>query len=166
MTGHDMRTTPWVIYYEDGHEYRIRAEYGWQVIGQQEPYWSVTGAIERRKGTKGWEDDSGGMIHKEVTQYFPWLVPTLKWHLSSKVSGPMHYVDNARYWLEKIHGVSKWPARSYDPNPFKSTVVFGALPEDKDLPALENLAAWCAARLPFLIKAMHQDIGPVMKEKI
>ena len=158
-----MKTTEWKEFTEDGHRYRIRAEYGWHQTGQQEPYWSVTAEQERHERGK-WREDSGGTMHDAIRGHFPFLAPTLKWHLSFQKSGPLHYEANARYWLEKHYGVSKWAAQPYDPDPlgaFKSTVVFGALPEDQGVPSLEQLTAWCAARLPRLLEAMHQDTGAV-----
>ena len=159
-----MRQTPWIEYREHGHTYRIRAEYGWHQIGTQEPYWSATGTIERLTG-RGWRDDAGGMIHEEIAAHFPALAPTLKWHGSFVRSGPMHYVANARYWLEQHYGVSRWSRRSYDPDPleaFKRVVVFGAVASDQAIPTLDALDAWCAERLPALIAAMTAETNAVL----
>lgn len=159
-----MITTPWKEYREHGHRYRIRVEYGWHVIGTQDPYWSITGTIERMSGT-GWRDDAAGCLHDDIAEHFPHLAPTIRWHLSFQSSGPLHYVANARYWLEQHYGVSRWERRSYDPNPleaFKRTVVFGAVESDLEVPTLENLDAWCADRLPALLDAMRHDIGSVL----
>lgn len=158
-----MKTTPWVEYREDGRTYRIRAEYGWHRIGTQEPYWSVTGTIQRRNG-HGWAEDAGGMLHEEIAQHFPFLAPSLKWHLSGQRSGPMHYVANARYWLEQINGIFRFERKTYDPDPvaaFKSTVVFGAVAGDA-IPALEDLDTWCAARLPALLATMTAETEEVL----
>lgn len=159
-----MKTTPWKEYTEDGTRYRIQAQYGWQQIGEQEPYWSVTGTIERRTGL-GWREDSGGMLHAEVAKHFPFLAPTLKWHLSSQQSGPMHYVANARYWLEQVNGIFHWERHSYDPDPleaFMNQVVFGEVETDSRLPSLDDLDAWCAARLPALLAKMTADTEEVL----
>ena len=160
-----MKTTAWKEYSEQGHQYRIRARYGWCVIGKQEPYWSVTAEIEAEHGGN-WREDSGGCLHAEVTKHFSFLAPTIKWHLSGKNSGPMHYEANARYWLEMVNGVSRWSAPpNVDPlEAFKHTVVFGALPSDGSVPTLAALTTWCTERLPRLIAAMHNDIDPIVKE--
>lgn len=159
-----MPKTAWKEYTDDGRRYRIRATYDWHTIGTQEPYWSVTAEIERWGGR--WREDSGGCLHEDVVKHFPRLGPSIKWHLSFTKSGPMHYEANARFWLEKHYGVSKWDARDYDPVPldaFKRQVVFGAVEGDV-MPTLDGLAAWCAARQPHLIAAMHADIDPLTTE--
>jgi hypothetical protein len=160
-----MKRTPWKEYREDGRTYRIRAEYGWHRIGTQEPYWSVTGTIERRTG-RGWADDAGGCLHEEIAQHFPRLAPTIKWHLAFQTAGPLHYVANARHWLEQVNGIFRFERRSYDPDPvaaFKSTVVFGAIPGD-EIPTLDGLEAWCAGRLPALVATMTAETNAVLLE--
>jgi hypothetical protein len=161
-------TTPWKEYREDGRRQRIQAQYGWNQgwnqTGEEEPYWSVTGTIERFTGY-GWREDSGGMLHGEIAQHFPFLKPGLKWHLSSQQSGPIHYVANARYWLEQVNGIFKFERHSYDPDPlaaFKSTVVFGAVESDAEIPTLDTLDAWCAARLPALLAKMKEETDAVL----
>ena len=158
-----MHRTPWREYRENGHTYRIRAEYGWQALGAQEPYWSITGTIEQKAGTR-WRDDAGG-CHAEIAQHFPALAPTIKWQLVFQESGPLHYVENARYWLEQAHGIFRWPRNSYDPDPvmaFKRTVVFGAVDTDTELPQLEDLEAWAAARLPALQARLKVETDAVL----
>ncbi len=171
--GSTMITTPWREFTEVGSKYRIRATYGWRKIGEQEPYWSVTGETEvARDGY--WREDSCGCIHDKVTKYFTNLLPAIKWHLCNLTSGPMHYVANSVYWYEKHLGMSKYPDKDDHKNAlrhFKSTVVFGT---DEELPVPQyslvesngtirttlsavSIESWCVARLPALLEAMKQE---------
>lgn len=170
-----MITTPWRTYTEHGSKYRIRATYGWHKIGSQEPYWSVTGETEVvRHGA--WKEESCGCIHDSIAKHFQELVPAIKWHLCNLTSGPMHYVANAVYWLEKDAGISQYPD-SDDPGKayknFENHVVIGSFPGDRHpitrfAKKLENVGAerfrlrdvvepWCAMRLPALLAAMKQE---------
>lgn len=161
-----MRKTGWHEF--NGGTERIRAEYGWHTIGNQEPYWSVTVEVQEKPRFR-WVESSGGTQHDLVRQHIPWLAPTLKYHLCSEKSGPLHYVSNALYWL--AHGIGLYKRKSYDPDPtaaFKSTIVFGAVEGDR-LPELAgqlNLARevelWLLARLPGLIENMHREIDEVL----
>lgn len=171
-----MITTPWRMFTEGGHKYRIRATYGWRKIGNQDAYWSVTGDIERQAKNNRWCEDSCGCLHGEVAKHFPKLAPSIKWHLCNLTSGPMHYVANAVYWLEKDAGISQYPDKD-DPGKayknFESHAVIGAFPGDSHpitrfARDLENVGAerarlhsvvesWCLARLPALLAAMKQE---------
>jgi hypothetical protein len=133
-------TTDWREY-DDG---RIRAEYGFDNPQPGDPagYFAATATGQRRSRRHGWTTDCGGMMHDAVREHFPELAPMLKWHLCSKVSGPMHYVANAQYWARMVHGVGEYASRyNRAPDPvdaFKSTVVFGAV-EGDELP----WEGWC-----------------------
>jgi len=61
---------------------------------------AITGDLAHlRRGV--WLEDSFGMLHDEVTRFFPDLAPLLKWHLCS-TDGPMHYVANSIYHARAI----------------------------------------------------------------
>lgn len=141
--------TPWKEYTEDGQRYRIRADYGFVKLGEQEPYFSVTGEIQRAERGR-WRKDSGGMQHEQIARHFPKLKPLLKWHLTFVESGPMHYVANGLYW---------WEEGNLDH--FKSTVVFGAVPGDK-LPSNDasqtEVRNWLLDRFPKLMTAFKRDM--------
>lgn len=114
---------------------RITVQYGFHYIrGNRKPYFSVTADIYELMPRKGWEMTGGGCCHDEVRRHFPELAHLIKWHLVDDDGLPMHAEDNGCYWLEKHHGISKWPAEKYDRTDpleaFKHTVVFGALPSD------------------------------------
>ena len=131
-----MYTTAWREYTSGGRRERIRAKYGideeFARRNNQAPYFSITVDIEERRGTL-WYDAGGGADHRAVARHFPELKPYLKWHLFSVGEGPMHYLANAKYWWEKMVGVSRWPKSAGEPDPmeaFASTIVLGALHED------------------------------------
>lgn len=174
----DMHTTPWRRFVDHGTQFRICATYGWHKIGQQEPYWSVTGEIQALRGNR-WREDSMGSIHDSIAKHFPELASAIKWHLSNLTTGPMHYVENAVYWYEKHLGVSKYPDKDDHEkalNHFRSTVVYGAVEEIAiPLPSLEGyspsnaraairiaISAWCDFRLAALLAAMKQETDAIM----
>lgn len=140
--------TSWKTYTEDGRNYRIRADYGFVKLGEQEPYFSVTGEIQKAERGR-WQEDSFGMLHDDIARHFPELRPLIKWHLTSVKGGPMHYIANALYWWDN------------NLDHFKSTIVFGAVPGDK-LPAPNTDPAevrnWLERRLPKLMRAFKRDM--------
>ena len=178
-----IHVTPWVEYTESAHHYRIRALYGLEVIGTQDPHITVTAEIESRSGSRGrWHEDSAGCLHTEVARRFPYLAPLIPYHLCSiRPDGtiePMHYVANAIYWAEYVAGVSRWTPETYDPDPLnalKNTVLLGAVPGDSlpdfvqaAAPLTENepleqrrrrlavaIATWCAARQSALTESAY-----------
>lgn len=74
-----------------GEPATLRATAKWEALGNQEPYFSITGDITQ-KGK--WQ--AGGCLHEEIAANIPTLAPFIKWHLCS-LSGPMHYPANAVY---------------------------------------------------------------------
>lgn len=160
--------TDWKRFKEGGRHYRIRAKYGMDYDfaerNKQDPHFSVTGEIDELRGGR-WKEDSGGALHDDVARHFPELEPYIKWHLVAWPSGPMHYLGNAKYWWEKMAGISKWPAQPGEPDPaeaFASTVVLGALPDDLMPPthpeAWPEVEAWLKDRLPTLMEAFRADM--------
>lgn len=152
-------------------------------------YFSITGEI-----CKTWRREPlvCGCIHEEIRKNFPELSKFIPWHLTSAEGIPMHYVENAVYWMEKVYGVSRWQARNYDPDPrdaFKATVVFGKVEYD-EMPWLttqndegeclldelnreefRNLVkgvvhTWCEGRLPSLQEAFHRDMNELSQLQV
>lgn len=167
-----MKKTDWIEYEEDGHRYRVHAEYGMQKLGDQEPYFSITGETQRVERGR-WSEDSFGMLHPVLEQHMPKLEPLLKWHGVFQKEGPMHYVANGLWWWDHYVGsrvVDKYqmmnnPGKSSSElglECFKSTVVFGgAGPED--LPpisaSLNEVKDWLLTRLPKLMDAFRRDMA-------
>lgn len=140
---------------------RVRAKFGMHRIGEQEPYFSLTCDTEEKRGNR-WIESGGGAAHELIVKHFPELSHVTRWHLCMFYSGPMHYIENAVYWWQKVVGRSKWEANSYDPNPlqaFKSTIVAGAIPDDDETIAFMTLTkatdnqirSWLMKRRPELI---------------
>ncbi len=160
-----MHKSEWREYTEDGRKYRIRAEFGWQKIeGNAEAYWSVTGEIQSFYAGY-FREDCCGCIHPEISKHFPELAKSIRWHLTSQTLGPMHYYENAKYWLEFVEGKSKWKmdrTQKQCLEYFKNQVIFGAL-EDDTMPTLENLEEWCRIRLARLTQIMLKDTEEALK---
>lgn len=130
-----MQQTDWRFYREGGHRYRIRAkfgiDYGFARHHHQDPYFSITGDIDRQARNNRWVEDSGGRIDEEIYRHFPSLRPFMKWNLVGP-NGPMHYFENSKFWFEMVQGKHK--QTPYEPDPiegFRQSAVLGALPEDK-----------------------------------
>ncbi len=179
-----MHTTDWKEF--AGGKKRIRATYGmdegFAKRNNQAPHITVTGEIETKTRGGGWREDSGGMIHPEISRHFPNLRPLLRWHLVAEPGVPMHYLANGQYWWEFVMGTSKFGEPSTDPvGAFKSTVLYGLLPGDKKLtfgrsPQLDGVAApedirpWLKKRLPTLRRQFgaivrKYDLGGAPKRK-
>jgi hypothetical protein len=154
--------TPWREYREGGMRYRIRAEYGMHKIGDQEPYFAITGETRALHRTR-WVDDSAGAIHDEIAKHIPKLAPFIKWHLVSYKGGPMHYLANAGYWWDIAsgrHQVAESERGRVDPvRAFMNTIVFGAL-ENDEMPPLETpteaVLEWLRWRQPALRSAFKE----------
>ena len=108
---------------------KIKVSYGFRYLqGNTRPYFSITGQTWER-GRYGWKEATSGCIHEEIARYFPELSPLIEWHLVDDNGEPLHYVANALYWLENVHGVSKYPANFDDKNRsreiFEKHILFG-----------------------------------------
>lgn len=57
---------------------------------------SVTGKIDTTASRRRDELETGGMLHEEISKYFPLLAPLVKWHLCSS-DGPLHYLASTVY---------------------------------------------------------------------
>jgi hypothetical protein len=78
----------------DKEQYKMQV--GWTVIGNQEPYFSITGETWEL-GKARIDRNSLGCGALTLGDYIPELAHLDKWHLVSKESGPMHYVANTLY---------------------------------------------------------------------
>jgi hypothetical protein len=164
-----MIVTPWKVFVEESGTYRIRAKYGLDYDfarrHKQPAYFSVTAEIERKDPSRPhhWREDAGGMLHDEVARHFRSLAPYIKWHLVGE-DGPMHYIENAKYWWEMATGTGKWERRPSDPDPesaFRNTVVLGALSGDVMPPKTtpwSEVKLVLEGRLPDLMKAWASDM--------
>ena len=142
-----LRTRTKVWRDEHGTRYRGTVTYGFDLAfarkHNQAPYFTITTDVDRWERGR-WVEDSGGQQHDLVRAMWPELAPYTKWHLVSP-EGPMHYLPNASYWYELVHGRSKWEVdSSQDPvAAFKSTVIYGAVDGDEhfdpSIPPAEHL---------------------------
>ena len=77
----------------------IEAEFILHKIGQQKPYFSLTGRV-----VENGRESFGGAIHKEILEAFPQLEDAAALHLSDMDGKPMHSFENGKYWA----GFTKW----------------------------------------------------------
>jgi hypothetical protein len=77
----------------------IEAEFILHKIGQQKPYFSLTGRV-----VENGRESVGGAIHKEILEAFPQLEDAAALHLSDMDGKPMHSFENGKYWA----GFTKW----------------------------------------------------------
>lgn len=151
-----MKTTDWRMI--DNGERRMRVTFGLQKLkGNQYAYFSITGETERKERGR-WAEDSCGCLHDEVRKNFPELAEFIDWHLVDETGTPMHFAANAIYWLQVANhakAAPELPAKALEN--FKSTVLWGVLPEDAtaEVPALRKVDGWLADRLPKLQAAFH-----------
>jgi len=157
-----MKITNWVEF-EDEHGVtcRIRASYGLQKIGSQEPYVSITSSTQQ-KVDGHWHEDIFGCQHELIAEHIPELEPLIRWHLCGVNSGPMHYVQNAVHFWEKKGELDN----------FERTVVFGAVEGDSLEPLVggsslrkegagdrkARVERWLRKRLPALLEVMKDDL--------
>ena len=78
-------------------------------IGEQAPYFSITGEIWHRKASGGKDlryrgAFAGGCLHEEILKAWPDLSDLVALHLSDIDGAPMHSVENGWYW----NGGTKW----------------------------------------------------------
>ncbi len=143
-------------------------EYGFRYLrGNEKPYFFVSYEEYDRFGRM---ESAGTPSEAMLREAAPQLAGLVRWHLCDIDARPMHYEANARYWSEKVRGVSQWPATAGEPDPieaFKRTVVFGAVASDGTqadaviAASLEEvgLDRWLAARLGDLKNAFQADLA-------
>ena len=104
---------------------------------------------------------AGGCLHDEIKQYCPELGHLIKWHLVG-TDGPIHYLENSRFWAEHVAGISEWKdSRSIEEKLeiFRSTAVW---PEATIQDAIDASTCYGAEtlvkRLPALMVEFKQTI--------
>jgi len=73
-------------------------EYGLNKIGDQKPYFMVTGELYHGR-VKTREPEMCGCIHEEILKAFPSMTDIVALHLSDIDGIPMHAAANGYYWL-------------------------------------------------------------------
>lgn len=166
----------WATFVEEGRTRVCHLEVRWDdCCGNGHNSFAMTGAvyhttdIDVAQRNKNNDRLIGrcGCVHDAIAAAFPQFAHLIKWHLSSS-DGPMHYFANAKFWA----GFSPmWPPaddplqqKFYPANysNLRSTIVFGAIPEDEgeDIEGLNwiFLEAYLTERLPKLIAQMRYEI--------
>jgi len=145
-------------------------------IGDQAPYFSITGYLYDRNrnngdscvmnaaGRRRWLG-SCGCLHDETAEYIPEFAPLIRWHLTS-TDGPMHYMANAIYHAGFCLGMEN----SRNIEHLKSTIVYGAVETDAavDLESLDaaGLQAFLVARFPALMAQFKADVNAFFGEEV
>ena len=133
-------------------DYRLKARFEIEQLGEQEPYFAVTGTTQF----------SGGCLHDEIIKTFPEYAKYIKWHLVS-LDSPMYYIENSMYWA----GFRGWCNGKKDSPPnyehLKSTCIYGAVASDYkyNLEQMNEfqLYSWLCDRAPDLMIAFYKDMG-------
>jgi hypothetical protein len=89
----------------DGGRFRqVVAEYGLDKLGDQTPYFTVTGAAwSARPGRMAAEPDMCGQLHGIIRRVFPSLADVIALHLSDPDGVPLHALANGWYWYGNGH---------------------------------------------------------------
>jgi len=86
------------VFVENNQKHRIKVIAELHSIGDQQPYFSITGEVDRQAKNNRWMPFLSGCIHKEILEHFPELQPLVAVHLSDEEGVPMHAYANAAYW--------------------------------------------------------------------
>lgn len=95
------------VFVENGEKHRIIVEAELISRGEQKPYFSITGVVDRQAKNNRWMNECAGCIHYEILAQFPELQPLIDIHLSDENGVPMHAYENAAYWA----GYTKYQER-------------------------------------------------------
>lgn len=147
---------------EDG--YRLKAEFRIEQLGNQEPYFAVTGDMFQN-GI--W--CSGGCLHDDIEKIFPEYAKYIRWHLVS-LDSPMYYIENSMYWA----GFRGWCDGKKDSPPnyknLKSTCIYDAVESDSryNLEQMNELElySWLCGRAPDLMIAFYKDMRELFPDFI
>ncbi len=79
--------------------YTLTAEAKLYALGEQAPYFSLTGELRNLRKRGDNQVEMAGCMHEELVREWPELAPLAAIHLSDENGVPMHHVANAAYWL-------------------------------------------------------------------
>lgn len=117
----------------------VRAEFGERANGKQDPYFSVTGTVVKRKdSTRDCDIIACGQLHGDIGEAFPELQPLIKWHLCT-AGIPMHYLPNAKHWHDTANGKVEYKT---EPDPREVYIRHCVPLDDEDRMQLEDSLAW------------------------
>ncbi len=173
-----------VLFEENEDQHKLRINYGFHKMGDQEPYFSITAEefilVKRNKKDPGrWVWVSCGCLHDEIRKRAPELAGLIRWHLCFVETGPLHYIANGMFWFER--SLLNNPAPLYAGDTcasgdkalgfFKDHVIYGASKEYDPIDCiLEHRAApvqgdmlalirqWMTERLPSVMVQFHKDM--------
>lgn len=114
----------WTVQYnKHGTTYRFVATAKIHSLGNQDPYFSLTGLGKGLGANSG--DEFGGCCHDDIVTAFPFLEKYIKWHLFAWPSGPMHYIADTLWHA----GNKDYCGRTAgEPSRYEYEVMFGDSP--------------------------------------
>lgn len=107
----------------------IEATFGLRVLGDQDPYMTVTASVFQHEWNK--HGVAGGCMHAVVLEAFPKLRKCVAWHLATD-GRPMHYPANPLYF-HKIANFQLKATRlemANAPDNFRTSAHLGSLDTD------------------------------------
>jgi hypothetical protein len=166
MTFKEVNMHDSIVTFEEGKYYcTLHTRYGFTCFEGQDPYFSITSMLTGDNGYR-----ACGCLHNDIRKHDSSLSPLIKWHLTSLVTGPMHYIANGMFWWER--SLMSEPKHADDLTAigdkalenFKSTVVYGAtFLDDIDFDNRksidpEKIRAWMNLRFNELMQAFYHDL--------
>lgn len=153
---------------------RFRFEWGYNYcMGNSSSHVTITEEAKWNDG--GWSFGKPSVGH--LLRFADHLLPIYKWDGCFIDSGPMHYIANAKYWWEMIHGrdqLKSW-YRKDDPSNrtpeeareiFLKHILYGYLESDgiydPVLMTIEELGPWLQGRLQELIALLRKECDPIV----
>lgn len=164
-----MHTTDWIPTEDYG---KVRFQWGYSYIsGNQDAYVSIT--QEQRHGDFGFSSGTAELAE----QWAPSLAPLCRWHLCGVNTGPLHYIPNAEYWWDVVHGRDKersWYREDDVSNKppeeareiLMNHIVYGAVDTDWMYDPVqmtrEDFVDWLIKRRPALVEQLRKDCDPIV----
>jgi hypothetical protein len=130
---------------EDGRTYKGEVTYGMHyILGNSQPYFSITGNTWRQAKNGKWVEDSCGCLHDLIVKKRKSLAPLISFHLSDQNGLPMYYLENGYYWYKE------------NLETFKSYI---RLSEDEEIPLVPEI------ELPVILSDSGKELDLPEKEK-
>src|SRR4030042_4725393 len=112
--------------YPSGCDFKFRSKYKVNFLNEN-PSFGITGEGMPINGNLNSPGSFCGCCHEMIEKFNPEIAPLIKWHLCFMVEGPMHYVDNALYFL----GLCEYKD-AYNLDVFKKHIKYGTVEDDEN----------------------------------
>jgi hypothetical protein len=163
-------------YIDNDKKYKLIVDYGFDKIGNQEPYFTITANLYCLNKTR-WIIIDKRCSHKLIAKKLPKLNPLIRWNVTSFKSGPMHYLSNGEYWWKQsLLNKSSYLYKKYGCTVgyealevFKKAIVYGSSEEyDKIEKSIfknrsekdnEFIVTWMNKRFESMMNSFHKDMN-------